>query len=400
MNFNHSAFETLCAKEYFNHAQFDFSHNLPIFSTSTFVYESPHEIMQYFSGEQKEHLNVYSRWANPTVMVLEKKLAAIETFGSEIEGYCCCFGSGMAAISAAVMASVEVGNKILTQGNLYGTTTELFQTTFQRQGIDTTSIDCRNLELVEEHLATNEYQLLYLESPSNPDLSCVDIHAIVELAKLYQTKVIIDNTFNTAYTQQPLLQGVDAVVYSSTKFLNGHGTALGGAVISQDKKFITDKVWKIRKTIGGILSPFDAFLTYNGLKTLPLRMQKHIQNAEEIVDFLVNHAAVEKVNYLGLEDHPSHEIANRQMYNFGSMVSFELAGGLEAGKQLMNAIELITLTSSLGTTDTLISHPASMTHVSVPTEQREQYGITDGLIRISIGIEGADDIIKDLDRGL
>lgn len=400
MKFNHSAFETLCAKESFNHAQFDFSHNLPIFSTSTFVYESPKEAMQFFSGEAKDHMNIYSRWANPTVMALEEKLSAIEIFGSELQAYTCCFGSGMAAISAAVMASVSAGDKILTQGNLYGTTTELFQTTLKQQGVETTFINCRNLDEVEKHLATKEYQLVYLETPSNPDLSCVDVHDIVELAKIYQTKVIADNTFNTAYTQQPLLQGVDAVVYSSTKFLNGHGSSLGGAVISQNEKFIREKVWKIRKTIGAVLSPFDAFLTYNGLKTLPLRMKKHIENAEEVAHFLVNHQAVSTVNYLGLEEHPSHQTANRQMYNFGSMLSFELKGGLDAGKQLMNKLELLTLTSSLGTTDTLISHPASMTHAVVPEDQRQQYGISDGLIRISIGIEGVDDIINDINRGL
>lgn len=400
MQLNQLAFETLCAKEFFDHNQFDFSHNLPIFSTSTFIYESPDEAMKFFSGQAKEHMNIYSRWANPTVMALEKKLAAIEVFGSDLEAHCLYFSSGMAAISAALMSILKSGDKILTQGNLYGTTTELMQTTLQQQGIQTFAIDCRDLDLVREYLWEETISAIYLETPSNPDLACVDIHGIVELAKVQNCKIIVDNTFNTAYTQQPLLQGVDLVVYSATKFLNGHGSALGGAVISFDKELIEKSVWKLRKTIGHSASPFDAFLTYNGLKTLPLRMQKHIENAQKIAETLVEHPAIEKVNYLGLPSHPDYELANQQMYNPGSMLSFELKGGLEAGKHLMNSIQLLSLTSSLGTTDTLISHPASMTHAVVPSEQREEYGITDGLIRISVGLESSADIINDIERGL
>ena len=401
MQFNHSAFETLCAKETFNHAQFDFSHNLPIFSSSTFIYESPKAAMNYFSqSNENEHMNIYSRWANPTVMALEDKLAAIESFGSEKEAYCCCFGSGMGAISSAILAFTNQNKKVLTQANLYGTTTELFRKTLLPLGIEPTFADLTDLSLVEQLLNDNEFQLIYLETPSNPDLSCVDIHAIVELAKLHNCKVIVDNTFNTAYTQQPLLQGVDVVVHSTTKFLNGHGSSLGGAVISFDKEYIKTSLWTIRKTLGGVLSPFDAYLTYNGLKTLPLRMKKHIENASEIADYLVQHNQVEKVNYLGLEEHKYHKLANQQMYNFGSMISFELKDGLAAGEKLMQSIQLLTLTSSLGTTDTLISHPASMTHAVVPKEQREQFGINDGLIRLSVGIEGVDDIIADLDQAL
>ncbi len=399
MKFNHSAFESLCAKETFQHRDFDGAHNLPILATSTFVYEDYLKARDYFAGNHTEKMNIYSRWANPTVIALEEKLAAIEAFDSGEEAYCHFFSSGMAAISATIMAFLSCGDRLLTQGNLYGTTTELFQTTILRQGIELLEIDCSDLNRVEESIKEFQPKLIYLESPSNPTMACVDMQKICTLAKQYGCLVVVDNTFNTAYSQQPLRLGADVVVYSTTKFLNGHGNALGGAVITNQEQLIAS-VWSIRKTIGAAASAFDAWLTYNGLKTLPLRMRKHIDNASKIADFLATKSTVQRVNYLGLTNHPSHELAKRQMHNFGSMLSFELAGGYDAGVHLIESLEMLTLTSSLGTTDTLITHPASTTHYVVPKEQREQYGISDGLIRLSVGLEGAEDIISDLDRGL
>jgi len=397
-SFNHSAFETLCATESFDHSKFDQAHNLPIIASSTFVYESPQRAMEFFAGKG-EQMNIYSRWSNPTVMALEDKLAKIETFDTDIDASCYFFSSGMAAISAAVMASLNHGDSLLTQGNLYGTTTEFFQTTLKQQGINCIEIDCKDLELFEQYVQQSNVKAIYLESPSNPTMACVDIIKLSEIAHENNCIVLIDNTFNSAYVQQPLSLGADVVLYSTTKFLNGHGSSLGGAIISTNKNFM-GKVWKMRKTIGHTASPFDAWLTYNGLKTLPLRMRKHIENAEAIATFLDSHPAVKQVNYLGLSTHADHELAKQQMHHFGSIISFELSGGIEAGKKLMNSIELLTLTASLGTTDTLISHPASMTHAVVPKAQREQYGITDGLVRLSVGLEGAEDIIADLQRGL
>lgn len=397
-SFNHSAFETLCATESFDHSRYDQAHNLPIVSSSTFVYESPKRAMEFFAGK-REHMNIYSRWSNPTVMALEEKLAKIEVFGLNQNATCYCFSSGMAAISAALMAHLQSGDKLVTQGNLYGTTTELFQTTFVKQGIEPIEIDCKDLALFEQSVKDEKVKAVYLESPSNPTMACVDIEQIAAIAHQNQCIVYIDNTFNTAYVQQPLALGVDVVLHSTTKFLNGHGSALGGAVISSNNEFMK-QVWKVRKTLGHTASPFDAWLTYNGIKTLPLRMRKHISNAEKIANFLLIHPAVERVNYLGLEDHPDHGLAKKQMHHFGSIISFELKGGINAGETLMDSIQLLTLTASLGTTDTLISHPASMTHAVVPKAQREQFGITDGMIRLSVGLEGADDIIADLERGL
>jgi len=401
MQFNHSAFETLCAKEIFDPSKHQWAHNLPIYSTSTFVYESPEAAMNFFAGKSEEDMHIYSRWSNPTVMALEEKLAKLESFGSDREATALYFSSGMAAISATIMSCVKHGDKILTQGNLYGTTTEFIQTTLADQGVDSHFMDLKDLNLVEETLRTeSSINVIYLESPANPTLSCIDIRGIVELAKKYNCKTIMDNTFNTAFVQQPLQLDVDFVVYSSTKFLNGHGNSLGGAVISFDRDFVIHNIWKKRKTLGHNSNAFDAWLTYNGLKTLPLRMRKHISNAKEVANFLSQHDAVEQVNYLGLASHPDHELCHQQMYQFGSMLSFELKGGLTAGKKLMSSIELLTLTSSLGTTDTLISHPASMTHAVVPKKQREEFDITDGLVRLSVGLEGANDIIRDLERGL
>ncbi|MBX2846095.1 MAG: aminotransferase class I/II-fold pyridoxal phosphate-dependent enzyme [Saprospiraceae bacterium] len=401
MSFNHSAFETLCAKEIFDPSEHQWAHNLPIYASSTFVYESAEASMDFFAGKSEKYMHIYSRWSNPTVMALETKLAAIEAFDTGKEAACLFFSSGMAAISACIMALVKHGSEVLTQGNLYGTTTEFLQTTLADQGVTTHVADLSDLNEVETFLKAHPgIQLLYLESPANPTLSCIDILALTALAKQYDCKTILDNTFNTAYVQQPLELDVDYVVYSATKFLNGHGSALGGAVISYDREFIISSLWKKRKTLGHNSNPFDAWLTYNGLKTLPLRMRKHISNAQAIAEFLEDHPAVKKVNYLGLASHPDHALAKRQMHSFGSMLSFELMGGLEAGKRLMDSIQLLTLTASLGTTDTLISHPASMTHGVVPKAQREAYGITDGLVRISVGLEGVADIIADLEQGL
>ncbi len=396
--FNHSAFETLCATESFDHSKYDQAHNLPIIASSTFVYESPERAMNFFAGEGP-HMNIYSRWANPTVIALEEKLAKLESFDLASNSLCYYFSSGMAAISAAVMAHLKQGDTLVTQGNLYGTTTEFFQTTLKKQGIQTIEINCKDLNALEDTVKKEQVKAVYLESPSNPTMSCVDIQSISKLAHDNNCLVFIDNTFNTPFVQQPLAHGVDVVLYSTTKFLNGHGSALGGAVISANNDFM-QKVWKVRKTLGHTASAFDAWLTYNGLKTLPLRMRKHIENAHSIAEHLNAHSAVERVNYLGLKNHPDHQLAQKQMHQFGSIISFELKGGIDAGKQLMNSIQLLTLTASLGTTDTLISHPASMTHAVVPKEQRQQFGISDGMIRLSVGLEGSEDIIQDLERGL
>jgi methionine-gamma-lyase len=243
-------------------------------------------------------------------------------------------------------------------------------------------------------------KMIYIETPANPTIQCVDIEALTLLGKQYGKIIACDNTFATPYLQQPFKYGVDFVIHSTTKFLNGHGTAIGGVFISRDIPFMKGKAYKVYKALGGSSSPFDAFLLVNGMKTLEVRMERHCSNAEKVAALLNTNKAVASVNYNGLASHPDHAVAKKQMRHPGAMMSFELKGGLQAGINFMNKLQLCTRTVSLGTCDTLLSHPASMTHYSVPKEQRERYGITDGLIRMSVGMENVEDILNDLEQAL
>jgi methionine-gamma-lyase len=242
--------------------------------------------------------------------------------------------------------------------------------------------------------------MLYLETPANPTIQIVDIEELTKIAKKYDVIVACDNTFATPYLQQPFKFGVDFIVHSTTKFLNGHGTAIGGILIGKDVEFMKTKMTKTHRLLGGNSNPFDAFLLTQGMKTLEIRMQRHILNAGAVADFLVNHSAIAKVNYEGLATHPDHKIAMKQMKSAGGMLSFELKEGMYAGISFMNRLRMCTRTVSLGTVDTLLSHPASMTHFQVPKEERERFGITDGMIRMNVGIENIEDIIADLDQAL
>ncbi len=400
MDFNKSAFETLCVQEFFDHGKHEWAHNLPIYATSTFIYENREKVEEFFAGKGDQHYHIYSRWYNPTVMALEAKLAAMESFGLGFDAHAVCFGSGMGAISSALLGNLKAGDTLLAQGNLYGTTTEFIRKSIVDYGIKVIIEDLSDLNKVESILKKQKVAAMYLESPSNPDLACIDIQAIATLAKKHGSKTILDNTFNSPYVQQPLAFGIDYVVHSTTKFLSGHGNALGGVVIGKDKDDMHDKIWTKRKHLGNVLSPFDAWNTYNGSKTLVLRMDKHIVNAAAIADYLQDHQKVSSVNYLGLPDHPSYALAKKQMHTFGSMLSFELKDGKSAGKALIDHTRLMSLTASLGTTDTLITHPASTTHAMVEEEQRLKFGITDGLIRVAVGLEGTADLIEDLDQAL
>jgi len=243
-------------------------------------------------------------------------------------------------------------------------------------------------------------RMLYLETPANPTIQCVDLAQLSALAKKYQLLTACDNTFATPYLQQPFRFGIDFIVHSTTKFLNGHGTAIGGILLGSDLGFMQERVYKVAKTLGGNANPFDAFMLINGIKTLELRMERHCSNAQEVAAFLKQHPAVERVNFNGLPEHPDYELSRKQMRYPGSMLSFELKDGLQAGINFMNRLQMCVRTVSLGTCDTLLSHPASMTHYSVPREQRLTYGITDGLIRMSTGIENVQDILADLSNAL
>lgn len=391
-------FDSYCVKEV-KDTKSTKPHILPLYLTTAYVFEDIQEGIDIFTGEKTGH--VYSRYGNPTMDAVAQKLADLEVFGSDMQAYGQFCSSGMSAISTILMSLTQSGDCILTQGNLYGGTTELVQKIISRTGVSCIIEDFTDLDKVETCLKTSpNIKLLYLETPTNPTLSCVDLEAIAHLAKRYQVKTVCDNTFCTAYLQQPLLLGIDFVIHSTTKYYNGHGTGMGGVIISTHKDFMKKEVFEQMKLLGTNGNPFDAWLVHNGLKTLSLRMDRHGTNAMELARFLSKHPSVKFVNYPGLKEHTSHTIAKKQMRNFGGMLSFELKGGLDAGKRAMDKIQLCVLAPTLGNVDTLILHPASMSHIKVDKDVRAKYGITDGLIRLSVGIENKEDLMMDIDQAI
>ncbi len=375
-------------------------HILPIYATSSFAFDDINEGIEIFKNIESGH--VYSRYANPTVDTVAQKIADLETHGLGLEAHAVMTSSGMSAISTLLFGLLKSGDKILTQGNLYGGTTELLTATFGDCGIETIMVDLRDLDAVAQVLKANKsIKILYCETPANPTLACVNIKALSDLAHQHGAWCAIDNTFLTPLLQKPFAHGVDFIVHSTTKFLNGHGNSTAGVVIGLDKDLMRKGVWKAMKLIGTNCSPFEAWLTHNGIKTLALRMERHCSNALALANFLEKHPSVAQVNYPGLTSHPDFDLAQNQMpHGAGGMLSFELKGGLDAGIECMNRIKFCTLAPTLGDVDTLILHPASMSHLSVAKEIRLQNGITDGLIRVSIGIENPADIIADIQQSI
>jgi methionine-gamma-lyase len=299
------------------------------------------------------------------------------------------------------MSNLKVGDKILSHYSLYGGTHELFSKVLGQSGIETLIEDLRDSNSVEQIIKDNPtLKLVHIETPANPTLQCIDIEEVTKIAKQYGLLVTVDNTFATPYLQQPFKYGVDFVFHSTTKFLNGHGTAIGGVLLGKDLEFMKTKATKWHRLLGGNSNPFDAFLLIQGMKTLELRMERHCHNAMEVASYLEGHSSVAKVNYTGLTSHPDYAIAAKQMSHPGAMLSFELKGGIDAGKEFINKLKMCVRAVSLGTVDTLISHPATMSHYGVSKEEREKFGITDGLIRMSVGIENVADILNDLDQAL
>jgi methionine-gamma-lyase len=375
------------------------SHTLPIIPSSTYVFDSAEHGMDIFTNKQKGY--IYSRFNNPTVDFAAEKIAALEGFGMEYLPACYLTSSGMSALSTLFLALLKPGDKILSHFSLYGGTDELFHKTLKNLNIETVIIDFDDLEAVENAIKSDSsIKHIHIETPANPTLRCVDIEAVSSIAKKYNLKVSADNTFATPLLQQPLLLGADFVIHSITKYLNGHGTAIGGAVIGKDLEWMDTVFKKAFRLLGGAYNPFEAWLLVNGLKTLPMRLRQHTSNAKALANFLSKHPKVASVNYLGLEQHTYHQIAKKQMEDFGGMMSFELKDGFEAGVKFLNKLELCVRAVSLGTCDTLVSHPASMTHIGVDRAERIKYGISDGLIRLSVGIENINDILADFEQAL
>lgn len=381
------------------------AHITPIYATSTFTFDTARQGMERFEGKQEGY--IYSRWGNPTFTGAEKVIAAMEAFGLQNEDgtplqlKAILHASGQAAMTTMFLANVKAGDKILSHYSLYGGTHELMLKVLSEAGIETIIADLGNISIVEETITNNPgIKLVHIETPANPTLDCVDIEAVTKITKQHGLIVTSDNTFATPYLQQPFKYGVDFVFHSTTKFLNGHGTAIGGVLVGRDIDMMNGKVTKWHRLLGGNSNPFDAFLLSQGLKTLEIRMDRHCSNAMAAANYLNDHPAVLKVNYTGLPSHPDFEVARKQMKQPGALLSFELKGGIEAGKQLIDKLQMCVRAVSLGTVDTLLCHPATMTHYGVSKEERERFGITDGLIRMSVGIEDINDILHDLEQAL
>jgi len=389
-----------------NHSEYaEHAHLLPIFASSTFTFESAQQGMDRFSG--KEPGFVYSRFGNPTVKVAEQLVAGLEAFGiadkdgKPLELKALLHASGQSAMATMLLSNLSAGDTILSHPSLYGGTHEFIYGLLGRFGIHSLLSDLRDPVQLEELIKkTPRLKLIHIESPANPTMGCIDLPGVCEIAARHQIKVTVDNTFATPYLQQPFRYGCDFVFHSTTKFLNGHGTSIGGVLIGRDIAFMNTVVYDTYKLLGANSNPFDAFLLTQGIKTLGLRMDKHCDNAEQVATFLSSHKAVQQVHYNGLEGHADRAITRQQMRRAGAVMSFELKGGMKAGVQFIDRLGLCTRAVSVGTVDTLISHPASMSHSGMSPGDRLKAGISDGLIRMSVGIEPIEDIINDLQQAM
>ncbi len=363
----------------------------PIYQTSTFVFPSVEAGARRFAGEESGY--IYSRIGNPTVQVLEEKMAALEKAEAGLA-----FGSGMAAVSAVLMALVKTGDHILGTQGLYGCTYGLLNLLKQRFQVEYDLCDMTDEAAIREHLLPTT-KVIYIETPINPTMKLVDLGMVAKVAKEVGACVVVDNTFMSPYLQRPIEHGCDIVIHSATKYVGGHGDVIAGIAVGP--KTVMDEIrMTTQKDIGGILAPFDAYLLIRGLKTLGVRMDRHCENGQKVAEFLHRHPKIAAVYYPGLPSFPQYELASRQMDGYGGIISFELKGGLESGIRMMNSVQLCKRAVSLGDVDSLIQHPASMTHAVIPAEERRKMDITDGLIRLSVGIEDVEDIIDDLDMAL
>ena len=355
---------------------------VPIYQTSTYVLPEV--------GRDKGY--DYSRSNTPTRRALEINLAALEGGKDAVA-----FSSGLAAINALMM-TLSTGDHMLVCDDLYGGTSRLFDRIHSRLGLSVDYTDMTDLGKVEEGILPST-RFLFVETPSNPTLKMTDIKAMCDIARERGVKTIVDNTFMTPYFQRPLELGADIIVHSLTKFLSGHNDLIGGAVITSDEQIIEDMKFMV-KSAGATLGPFDSYLTLRGIKTLAVRMDRHNENAIKVADFLKEHRQVERVIFPGFEDHPQYEIGKAQMTGWGGMLSFELEGGVEAGTRCMNGVKLWALAESLGGVESLITHPATMTHADLSKAERESLGITDGFVRLSVGLEDPEDLIEDLAQAI
>ena len=389
-DWNDYSFETQAIRSGHQRTHED-EHSVPIFTTSSYVFDSAAEAADRFSGNQPG--NIYSRFTNPTVNVFQERLAILE--GGE---RCLAFSSGMAAIMAVGMGLLKAGDHIVSSQSIFGNSVLMFQNFFGKFGVTTDFVDLTDLSAWERAIKP-ETQFLFLETPSNPMMEIADIKALAELAHSNNALLVVDNVFCTPVLQKPLELGADIVVHSATKYLDGQGRCVGGAVIASDD-VIVKSIYPFLRTGGSTLSPFNAWVFLSGLETLAIRMKTHCENAQALATWLEGQSVVKRVFYPGLTSHPQHELAQQQQAGFGGVVSFELEHGQAKAWELIDATQMVSITANLGDVKTTITHPASTTHSRLTPEARVKAGISDGLLRISVGLENISDIKKDLSRGL
>jgi methionine-gamma-lyase len=365
--------------------------SVPIFQSSTFAFPTAEEGAARFSGDSSGF--IYTRLGNPTVKALEDNIAALEGgFGGLATA------TGMAAITTVYLALLEQGTHLVGTGSVYGPTRIVLEKELARFGVASTFVDTSNLDNIERAIVP-ETRLVFIETPANPTMAITDIRGAAEIAHRHDALLVVDNTFASPHLQRPLEYGADVVIHSLTKLINGHSDVLGGIIVARDER-LHGRLRSVLSLYGGTMDPHQAWLVLRGIRTLPLRVAKSVENAERLARFLQEHPAVTWVRYPGLPDHPQHDVARRQMDGFGAMICFGVRGGVDAGRKLMNSVALFTLAVSLGGVESLIEHPASMTHASVPREEREEAGILDELVRISVGCEDFEDLRADLEQAL
>ncbi len=391
MSKRHKRIETSVIHDGYDAKEMLGSLTTPIFQTSTYIFETAEQGERRFSGEEDGY--IYSRLGNPTVAVLEERIASLENGERGLA-----FGSGMAAISAVLIALTKANDHVLCSVGLYGSTFSLLKIMEEKYNISHDLIEMNTEEEIRASIKP-ETACIYIETPINPTMQLVDLKMVAEVGKEFNIPVIVDNTFSTPYLQRPLELGCDVVVHSATKYIGGHGDVVAG--LAAEKKEILDLVAETTlKEIGGIIAPFDAWLLLRGLKTLPVRMDRHCDNAERIFEKLREHPQVKTVYYPNDEAHPDYPIKEKQMKRGGGMISFEVHGGKKEVQALLNNLEFLKIAVSLGDTETLIEHPATMTHAGIPKELRVEMGISDRLIRLSVGLEAWQDIWADLEQAL
>lgn len=362
-------------------------HSEPIFATSSYVFNSAAEAAARFGGEQKG--NIYSRFTNPTVKAFETRLAAME--GGEA---CVATASGMAAIQATCLGLMQAGDHMVSSRSIFGSTTVLFDKYLSRCGIETSYVDQTDVSAWEQAIRP-ETKVFFLETPSNPVAEIGDIKALADLAHAHGCQLVVDNCFCTPVLQRPLDFGADIVIHSATKYIDGQGRCIGGAVVGNETQ-VGEDIFGVLRTTGPTMSPFNAWVFLKGLETLNIRMQAHVNSAQQLARWLCEQDAIEKVHYAGLDSHPQKALADKQMSGPGAVLSFELKGGKEAAWKLIDNTKLLSITANLGDAKTTITHPATTTHGRLTDEQRQEVGITDGLVRIAVGLEDIDDIKGDL----